>query len=79
MDYGKPKASSDGGAWYNPQAYKFLKLKNHRLHSLFKKSIIKTIQYFKDMTEKNFDDYFLVIRKYANYHVINWLSMFIIS
>ncbi len=59
-EYGKHPVSTDGGAWYPPQACRFLKLVYH-LHSFVykdEKSIIeRTMQYIKDRIE-SFDDYF---------------------
>ncbi len=59
-EYGKHPVSTDGGAWYPPQACRFLKLVYH-LHSFVykdEKSIIeRTMQYIKDRIE-TFDDYF---------------------
>jgi putative transposase len=51
--HGRHYVSTDGGTWYPlSQACKFLKLKHH-LHSSLNKSLIeRTIQYFKDRTEK---------------------------
>ena len=49
--YGKHHISTGGGAWYPPQACKFLKLRHH-LHSLFDKSIMeRTMQYIKERIE----------------------------
>ena len=54
-EYGKHPVSTDGGAWYPPQACKFLKLVYH-LHSFVykdEKSIIEwAMQYIKDRIEK---------------------------
>ena len=66
--YDKHPVSTGGGKWYLPQACKFLKLKEHNLHSLFEKSIIeRTMQYIKDRIEEGFDDYFYTKRTGINY------------
>ena len=50
--------NKDGGTWYPPQACRFMKLK-HRIQSSYEKSLIeRTMQYIKDRTRENFDDYF---------------------
>jgi putative transposase len=67
--YGKHQVPSDGGTWY-PQAYKFLNLYHH-LHTSFEKSIIeRTIQYVKDRTTEEFDDYFPCKKNKCKLHYI---------
>ena len=63
-EYDKHAVSTDGGTWYPPQTYQFLKLQHH-IHSAYEKSIIieRTIQYIKDRTTESFDDYFPCKRK----------------
>ena len=63
INYGKHKVSSDGSTWYHPpsQACKFLKLKHHHLHIFHLKKVShieRTVQYFKDRTERFDDDYY---------------------
>ncbi|HEY6535176.1 MAG TPA: hypothetical protein VIY08_05160 [Candidatus Nitrosocosmicus sp.] len=63
--------------WY-PQACKFLNLKHH-IHSSYEKSIIeRTMQYIKDRTIEDFDDYFPCRNKKCKFkHVRQWLMIFI--
>ncbi len=75
--YGKHPVSTDGGTWY-PQAYRFLKLHHHHIHSPYKKSIIeRTVQYIKDRTE-GFDNYFPCRKsKCKLHHIQKWLNLFV--
>jgi putative transposase len=74
-EYGKHPVYTDGGNWY-PQACKFLKLE-HRLHTLEKSIIERTIQYVKDRTEC-FDDYFPCRKSKCRLeHVMHWLNLFV--
>jgi len=56
-----------------------MKLK-HRIQSSYEKSLIeRTMQYIKDRTTENFDDYFLCKRKEKCnlFHVKNWFNLFV--
>ena len=75
--YGERPVSTDGGTWYL-QAYRFLKLSHHHIHSSYEKSVIeRTVQYIKDRTE-GFDDYFPCRKsKCKLQHIQKWLNLFV--
>ncbi len=81
-EYGQhPVSTDDGGTWYPPQACQFLKLRHH-IHSSYEKSLVeRTMQYIKDRTTENIDDYFPCKRKKKCKlkHVKNWLNLFAID
>ena len=69
----------DGGAWYPPQACRFLKIKHHLHSSYEKKSVIeRTIQSIKDRTESFDNDYFPCTKsKCKLQHIRNWFNLFV--
>jgi len=75
--YRKHPVSTDGGTWY-PQAFRFLKLSHHHIHSSHEQSIIeRTVQYIKDRT-KGFDDYSPCRKsKCGLQHIQKWLNLFV--
>ncbi|HSF49125.1 MAG TPA: hypothetical protein VLA74_00050 [Nitrososphaeraceae archaeon] len=77
LNYGKHTVYTDGGTWYDVEAYHVLRLK-HYLYSSIEKSLMERVnQYLKDRIE-SFDDYYPCMQIECNLlHVQNWIQFFV--
>jgi putative transposase len=65
-----PVSTEGGGSWY-PQAYRFLRLPHHNIHSSYEKESIieRTMQYIKKIEPNALITIFLAERRIVNYYM----------